>query len=207
MNKTYFDHRADNWDTPKRIMYAEYAEKFIRDNCPPERYKKLLEIGTGTGILSLLLSSSYENIFASDNSTGMLEKVDEKIKSDKIQNVKPILIDIEKNQIEPESYDLIFSTMVMHHIMDTKSFLNHLYKSLHKNGRIVMIDLMKEDGNFHSDNESVQHYGFTREELEKKCSETGFVNINFKHLYSMERLQKDNTTKDYPIFVLSADKN
>lgn len=201
-----FDDVAGNWDTPERIERAKKIAEVLTEKYKISSNMDLFEFGTGTGILSLMLSQYAKHITASDNSEGMLKVLKEKIDENGITNIKPLKLDIEKDLAFTEKYDIVFSTMVLHHIEDTASVAEKLYTITNEGGKIAIIDLMKEAGDFHNDNTGIKHYGFTNEELLEAFSKAGFRNISVNTLYTIKKNVKTGEIKEFPVFLMYGEK-
>ena len=126
----------------------------------------------------------------------MLEVLRKKVQKAEVKNVNPILGDIEDLDLGEERYDLIVSSMTLHHIRDPKGLFEKLFKSLKRGGYIAIADLKKEDGTFHIDNGGVYHFGFHREELKSFLREAGFEVVEI----SVVNVIRKNG-KEYPVLL------
>ena len=192
-----FDELAKIWDeAPYRVENAKKIGQAIVDNIPLNKDWKILDFGAGTGLLTFYIQPYVKTIDAVDISKGMLEKLQEKAKSANINTINPVFKDLEKDDLGDNEYDAIISSMTLHHIKDVSSFLKKLNKALKEGGYLAIADLEKEDGDFHSDNEGVYHFGFSKEELEKYYKEAGFKDFKF---LIVNKIEKNN--KEYPVFL------
>ncbi|RUM49405.1 MAG: methyltransferase [Hydrogenothermus sp.] len=192
-----FDELAKIWDeAPYRVENTKKIGQAIVENVPLSKNWKVLDFGVGTGLLTFYIQPYVKAIDAVDNSQGMLEKLKEKAESANVLTINPILKDLEKDDLGENEYDAIISSMTLHHIKDITSFLKKLYKTLKKGGYLAIADLEKEDGDFHSDNDGVYHFGFSKEELENYFKEAGFENFKF---LIVNKIEKNN--KEYPVFL------
>ncbi|RMA97866.1 class I SAM-dependent DNA methyltransferase [Hydrogenothermus marinus] len=197
-----FDELAKQWDEkPLRVENAKKIGQAILDNIPVSTDWNVMDFGAGTGLLTFYIQPFVKNIDAIDNSTGMLEVLKEKAEKANVKNINPVLKDLEKDDLGENKYELIISSMTLHHIKDIESFLKKLYKALKKDGYIAIADLEEEDGTFHSDNEGVHHFGFNKENLKKILEKVGFKDIN---ILTVNFINKNG--KDYPVFLAIARK-
>jgi 2-polyprenyl-3-methyl-5-hydroxy-6-metoxy-1,4-benzoquinol methylase len=97
-------------------------------------------------------------------------------------------------------FDAVISSMVMHHIPDTKALFERIRSLLNDGGRIAFADLYKEDGSFHDDNSGVHHFGFEPDSLKTLLEATGFTDIAFHTAYTFQK------AKEYPVFLMTARK-
>jgi hypothetical protein len=72
-------------------------------------------------------------------------------------------------------------------------------------GYLVVSDLDKEDGSFHTDGTTDVHKGFARRELYQQVEDAGFEDIGFLTVYTI-RKQVGGEEKAFPIFLMSARK-
>ena len=97
-----------------------------------------------------------------DNSQGMVDKFNEKAKELNYKNVKAIKHNINEQDLPKNEYDVIATSMTLHHIKDTNMFIRKCKESLKIGGYLCINDLENEDGTFHKkhNNDGVEHFGF-----------------------------------------------
>ena len=197
-----FDQLALEWDKEqKRVENARKIGEAIVSSVPLSEDMNVMDFGAGTGLLTLYIQPYVKHIDAVDNSEGMLSVLKEKIEKAGIENITPVKKDLEKEDFGEEKYDLIVSSMTMHHIKNLENFLKKLYRVLKKGGYIAVADLEKEDGTFHSDNEGVYHFGFDKNEIVSLFQKAGFKDISIK---TVNKIHKND--KDYGVFLIVAKK-
>ncbi len=194
-----FDKLASEWDlNPRRVESAKNTTSKIKELIDI-RGKDIIDYGSGSGLVAFDLFEEARSVVAMDNSIGMLQEIERKIQSGNIENIITLLHDIDHQDIEKEKFDIFVSAMTMHHIKDTKAFLQKAKNGLKKGGYIAISDLESEDGSFHSrGNEGVEHFGFDmkniRETFESIGMEVAFLDI-------IETISKE---KDFNIFLVVA---
>ena len=203
---TNFDERARDWDSdPKKVERALGVADAIRKAVPLSKNMKALEYGCGTGLLSFALQPELGEITLADTSTGMLDVLREKIDSAGVTNMHPLRLDLTSDPLPAERYDLTYSLMVLHHIQDVRSILSRFYDLLAPEGLLLVADLDKEDGSFHTDGSTDVHLGFDRDELRRMVEEAGFSDIVFSTAYKIQK-QIGNEEKTFPVFLMTAHK-
>jgi len=192
-----FDNLAKEWDlNPRRVKTTKATTNKVKSLINIKNFD-ICDFGAGTGLVTFNLFEDAKTITAVDNSKGMLDELNNKINNANIKNIKMINLDIEKESLQKNSYDLIVSAMTMHHIKDTTKFLNSLKSSLKKGGYIAISDLLSEDGTFHSrGNEGVHHLGFEKDKLIKLFEEVGFEIVDFS---VVEVIKKH---RDFEVFLI-----
>lgn len=126
-DKSSISHKGD------RNYLAEKFKKFIGFN------KNVLEVGCGTGQLSLYFSIGNNNrIFALDPTLESIKLGMKFSKKNKIENVKFINADILDDVFKDESFDFIWTNGVLHHTKNPKLAFEIISKYLRKDGYILV---------------------------------------------------------------------
>ena len=197
-----FDDRAEKWDSELRIKRAEHIANEIIKAIDLTKECTAMEFGCGTGLVSFNLVSKFKNITLIDTSYGMIEKLNSKIKQQNIKNMTALRIYINDNSDGLDKYDVIYTSMAMHHIADTGKTIEKLYDLLNENGCLCMIDLNQEDGSFHSDDKSFNgHNGFNQCELSKQLEKAGFKGIHSETIYNgIKKIEQREI--EYSLFLM-----
>ncbi len=107
----------------------------------------ILELGCGTGQLSLFLARGNRNIFGVDISNGSL-KLGEKFRSDNdIKNVYFMKMDVFDLKFKKNYFDFTISNGVLHHTKDARKAFNSLVE-VTKPGGLIVIGLYHKHGRF-----------------------------------------------------------
>ncbi|MGL5440042.1 MAG: class I SAM-dependent methyltransferase [Filifactoraceae bacterium] len=180
-----FDERALKWDDKYRVERAKLLSDILISKLPPANIDNVMEFGCGTGLFSCNLSDQFKNIYCIDTSEKMIEVLDEKLKTLNIFNVKTACRNLlEEDEASKSEYDLIFTSMALHHIVDIERILNIFYKLLNEGGKLAIIDLNKDNGEFHSNECDFEgHHGFEECEFKKLLEKIGFKNISIETIY------------------------
>ena len=203
---TNFDERAKDWDSdPDKVLRARVVADAIRKAVPLSNEMKALEYGCGTGLLSFALQSDLGEITLADTSQGMLDVLQEKITAAGVTNMQPVRLDLSSDPPPAEKYDLTYSLMTLHHIYDVETMLAKFRDLLVSNGYLLVADLDKEDGSFHTDGTTDVHLGFDRDKLQKLVEDAGFGNISFSTAYEIKK-KIGNEEKTFPVFLMTAQK-
>ena len=203
---TNFDERAKDWDSdPKKVERACVVADAIRKAIPLSSEVNALEYGCGTGLLSFALQEDLGQIALADTSQGMLTVLSDKIASAGVTNMHPVRLDLSTDPLPDEKYHITYSLMVLHHVPDAKGILGRFHDVLEPNGYLIIADLDKEDGSFHTDGTTDVHKGFGRTELQKWVEAAGFGNVRFSTVYEIKK-RIGNKEKVFPVFLMVAQK-
>ena len=205
--KRNFDQEAANWDqVPGRVKVAQdIAQSMIREiSLTPDM--DVLDFGCGTGLLTFALQPFVRSITGVDSSQGMLDVFKTKIKEQNLNNVKAEYIDLDKGDVLMGSYNLIVSSMTLHHIRNITPLLKQFYSILLPSGQLAIADLDLDDGQFHSNNEGVFHFGFNRKELQKMFINIGFIDIQHLTAAQVEKPVEGGPLRLFTMFLITGRK-
>ncbi len=223
-----FDSKARLWDG--NPVFQDRADKIaaaIQAAIPLNANMRALDYGCGTGMLSFPLKDTLGHITLKDSSAGMLEVLREKIAALGVSNMTVRQADLTSQPLsltpspfptergehqaslgngdETERYDLIYTSMVLHHIPDTAAILAAFHALLNPGGRLCVADLDQEDGSFHGLEVDV-HHGFAREELARLATAAGFTDIDFSTVFEIVKDTPEGGTRGFPAFLMVARK-
>jgi 2-polyprenyl-3-methyl-5-hydroxy-6-metoxy-1,4-benzoquinol methylase len=202
-----FDKEAEQWDSnPGRVKLAsDIAAAIIRD-FKLSKNMVTMDFGCGTGLLTLKIQPFVKIITGIDNSHGMLGVLQKKIDGLALANVYTQLVDFERGEHVNGLYDLIISSMVLHHISDTAALFKNWLNLLRPKGQICFADLDTEDGAFHGDNTGVHHLGFDRDKLKKLLVESGYCDVRDSTATIVIREIEGKPSREFPIFLITANR-
>jgi len=201
--KRNFDQEATNWDqVPGRVKVAEdIAQSMIREiTLTPDM--DVLDFGCGTGLLTFALQPFVNSITGVDSSRGMLDVFRKKIKEQNLKNVKAEFVDLEKGDVLRGSFHLIVSSMTLHHIKNITPLFKQFHSLLLPSGQLAVGDLEPDDGQFHSDNEGVFHFGFDRKELHQIFADNGFRDVRHLTAAQVEKPVEGGQIRLFEIFLI-----
>ncbi|MBN1864213.1 MAG: class I SAM-dependent methyltransferase, partial [Victivallales bacterium] len=141
------------------------------------------------------------SVVCADNSAAMLEEANRKIAERKIRNLSTESLDLEKDAPASGEYDLIFSSLTLHHVADASGLLAQLASMLKDGGWLALADLEEEDGSFHGDS-NVPHKGFSSNDVAAQLSKLGFCDITSRTVYGIPREHRN-----YPVFLIAGCKH
>lgn len=203
MVKNTFNTVAEGYDHPNLAFFPSSAQCFSQ-LLDIDEGNKILDIGTGTGYLSLKLAESHPEcqVTGIDLSNNMIERAKNKAKNANLANVDFKVMDMENLDFPDESFDYITSSFSLFFVNDMENLLAKLKKKLKKGGKIAACSFSENSFDplstiFYKDIES---YGVEIPSLswkristvEKKkglFNSVGFDNLDFHHSdlsYSLE---------------------
>jgi tRNA (cmo5U34)-methyltransferase len=195
----HFDQAAATWDlADRRVLLAHAVAQAIAARVPLTREQSVLDFGCGTGLVTLELAPRVGSITGADTSPAMLSTLAEKAHALGFP-VRTLELDSAGGKDLGGPYDLIVSSMTLHHVADVPALFRQFAGQLLPGGQVALADLDEEDGSFHEATVSIHHRGFPRERIRDWLGEAGFRDIQLETAAVTVR-----QGKDYPVFLATA---
>lgn len=137
--------------------------------------KNILDFGCGVGRLSLALSRHAKSVLGVDISTGHLEKAEEHMLSNNIENVNFKLIESQLSDILTEKFDAIISLIVLQHNRP------ELMKSMIKQ----LLSFLNDDGF------ALLHIPYYIPNYTKKTGTTHVMEMHFLPIFEIDKLAQE----------------
>jgi len=205
--KRDFDKVADTWDEdPIRIRLAEDIAGAISREIMLTSDMDVLDFGCGTGLLTLQLQAKVHSVTGVDSSTGMLSVLENKIARQNLANVRTLYCDLDRGDVLTDVYQLVTSSMTLHHIKEIGPLLAQFHKILSPSGHLCIADLDLDEGQFHSDNEGVFHDGFDRALLRQAFTEAGFDDVRDITAAEVTKPLPGGGTRKFSVFLMTGRK-
>ena len=204
-----FNREALQWDeNPRRRALAQAVAQAIIAAVKPAKTMRALEFGCGTGLVTLEVAPLVRSVSAIDTSSEMLAVLSQKIHNAPGATIETTCLDLSQSSDfttqHERSFELIYSSMTLHHIDDTSGFLDKISNLLSPGGVVALADLDHEDGSFHDDPLEKVHHGFDRTALAVQLQAAGLDHISFETIYTLEKVNSSGVTDSYPIFLVTA---
>jgi 2-polyprenyl-3-methyl-5-hydroxy-6-metoxy-1,4-benzoquinol methylase len=195
-----FDKAAGTWDEdPGRVALAKAVAEHILQRLGPMPDAEVLDFGCGTGLLSLAVHPHVRRVTGADSSAGMLGVLEQKVRSLGLESVRTYRLDDSHPLSEAGSFDLITSSMTLHHVRDLRALFRTFRSLLTPGGRVALADLDREDGTFHRPEiTDVFHLGFDRDDLRAQLLEAGFDGVEDVSAFVHHR-----NGREYPVFLIT----
>lgn len=195
-----FDAKASTWDdAPHRRERARVAADLIAARLPLGPETRVLDYGSGTGLLAEQLRDRVGSLVLAEPSAGMRQVLEAKIADGVLAGAEVLDIDLSASG-PPDDLrcDVIVSLMVVHHLRDIPAALARMRGVLDPGGHLCIIDLEEEDGSFHSAGFS-GHNGISRDLLSRALVSAGMSPPTFEHAFTMSK-----KGRDYELFLATS---
>ncbi len=202
-----FDEAAAQWDSnPGRVDLARAVGAAIARAIPLQPGWRVLDCGAGTGLLTLNLQPRVGSMLALDSSAGMLEKLAQKLAAAAITNVQTRHWDLEAKPFPEADFDLVVSSMTLHHLRNVPLVFSRLAHVLKPGGWLAVADLDTEDGSFHGQANDVFHHGFERAQIAEWLSNARLRWVSVRDAHSMSKPDSTGQMRSYGIFLAVGQK-
>ena len=149
-----FDAEAATWDSkPEVVLSSKLCLEAILAHSssffPRLSSADVLEVGCGTGLLTVPLAQHVGSVLALDTSQGMIGMLDAKVQQnglqDKVQAKVKLLEDPDDSVLDGKRFDVVFSHLVFHHVPDMAQLVKVMFGTLKQGGRVWISDF-EDDG-------------------------------------------------------------
>lgn len=201
-----YDDYAKTWDTDIRINRAKTIADQISVSIGSNKNYSAMEFGCGTGLVSFNLYDKFKSITLVDSSKGMIDILRSKINTYEVTNMVPYHLDISiKNSLDMK-FDVIYTSMVLHHIIDIEAIIKNFNQLLNKDGYLCIVDLNEDDGSFHMEYPEFDgHNGFSQDDLKSTLINHGFKDIESNTFFYDKKIIGDEKVS-YSLFLMTARK-
>lgn len=201
-----YNEAGQRWDADVyRVYRTQKVARALAVALRPRGDEHALEVGAGTGVVTMILAPKVAHVTALDPMPGMLGVLREKLARRPQLSVE-VAQGRAPEQIPDATYDLVYSVMLMHHIADVPAMLRGIAAHVKPGGRVAIADLDTEDGTFHEGAEGVLHRGFERAQFGAWLEQAGFAEPEVSDAFTVHRQDDAGAETRYPIFLAIASK-
>jgi tRNA (cmo5U34)-methyltransferase len=195
-----FDQIAGTWDADAaRVRLANAVGEAIARQVTLNRSMDLLDFGCGTGLLTLALQPLVGRVTGADTSQAMLDVLAGKLREGALGSATTLLLRPDDDYALSGTYDLIVSSMALHHVADLPALFARFRDHLRPGGWVALADLDREDGTFHPAGVTdVFHLGFDRQDLKGLLRAAGFDDLADSTAFVHPR-----DGRNYPVFLVT----
>jgi SAM-dependent methyltransferase len=199
-----FDDEAATWDGQSGHEERQVAvAEAIKQAVDLDARMRAVDVGGGTGRLSILLADLVGSVVVTDPSAGMVQVARERIEAAGLSDrLRAIQADLTVDRIDG-AYDMVWSSMAFHHVPDMEGLLRSVARLLVEGGRLSVADLDEDPhGAFHADKIDFDgHHGFDRHRLAEQLAHAGFGEIEFVDATTILK-----NGRDFSVFLCTAKK-
>lgn len=144
-----WDSRVDSWSeqVEASAAFARVLEVVLQ-RADPQPTDRCVDLGAGSGFLTLPLAAQVEHVVAVDVAPLMLNLLASRATTAGLRNVHTRVDDMTRAEFPPLSLSLVVSNYALHSVphQDKLVLLGHAFQWLAPGGRIVIADMMLGHG-------------------------------------------------------------
>ena len=134
-----YDLAAEDYDKKEKYLNSFEKGKFL-SLLPEIKDKKILDVGAGTGRVSLPLALAGAQVTALDVSEKILEVLKRKNKK-----IITVVGEAENLPFENESFDIVTAAFLVVHLKDPKIFFDEVYRVLKPDGLFLVSNINQKE--------------------------------------------------------------
>jgi ArsR family transcriptional regulator len=159
------------WEGLAAALAAGFAGKVVAD------------VGSGEGVLTLLLARFAREVVAVDQSPAMLREVKQEAKKAGLaERVRVEEGDLEALPLKDRSMDAVFLSQALHHAARPPAAVREAARVLRPDGLLIVLDLVQHEQEWVREKWADQWLGFQEDELKGWMSESGLTPLVFQRM-------------------------
>jgi ubiquinone/menaquinone biosynthesis C-methylase UbiE len=143
LTKDWDRHVAEAEELARRGGFQELRDAILR-RAGPRPADRVVDVGAGTGLLTLAFAKRVERVWAFDISPAMVEYLRAKAASAGFENVDAVVASALSLPLVDAAAELVVSNYCFHHLSDRdkRRALSEVHRVLVPGGRVVIGDMM-----------------------------------------------------------------
>lgn len=139
-----WDDRVDAWEEVAATETFRVLRQRILNAADPSPDDVAVDLGAGTGLLTIALARNVRHVVAIDISNAMLTRLRQHADEQRVTNLSYVEADLRSLPLEDESVTLAVSNYTFHHLTDADKelALAEVRRVLTPGGRLVICDMM-----------------------------------------------------------------
>ena len=206
MSQPYFAQVAEEWDKLRASMYSDEVRTAAIEHANLHPQDTAVDLGAGTGFLSIGLAPLVARLHVVDHSPEMLAEARENLSA--FENVEYHLADGNDIPLPDKSADAVLANMYLHHVTDPQAAIAEIVRVLRPGGHLVITDLDQHEYSFLKEEHFDVWMGFSRDLIRDWLKNAGLVNLLVEdtHQTCSSQSQVDGQPAEVGIFVATATK-
>jgi ubiquinone/menaquinone biosynthesis C-methylase UbiE/Fe2+ or Zn2+ uptake regulation protein len=179
----YFREHAAEWDRIRKLHVADAAvEGAIRTALSDQKFRSLLDLGTGTGRMLELFGPQIERGLGLDLSLDMLLLARDRLERAGLRHCSVRQGDIYDLPLADDSFDAVIIHQVLHFLDDGARAVHEAARALRPGGSLLIIDFAPHELEFLREQHAHRHLGFAPDTVSQWLAAAGLEPVVHKSL-------------------------
>ena len=184
----YFARNAARWDEIRSLYVAESdVEQAILKAAGPGPFKRLIDLGSGTGRMLTLLAPHVEQALGLDLSQQMLNIARNHVAEAGLERCELRHGDIFGTRLPDASADLVVVHQVLHYLADPASAVREAGRIVADPGKLIIVDFAPHGLEFLREQHQHRRLGFSDAEMKRWLGEAGFPSVQASALPPVQK--------------------
>jgi ArsR family transcriptional regulator len=179
----YFARNAARWDEIRSLYVSESdVEAAILAAAGPGPFRRLVDLGTGTGRMLTLLGPRAEQAVGLDQSQQMLNIARTHVSAGGLPRCELRHGDILSTRLAGESADVVVVHQVLHYLSDPASAVKEAARIVAPGGRLIIADFAQHRLEYLREQHQHRRLGFAEPEMARWLTEAGLGEVRVTSL-------------------------
>jgi ArsR family transcriptional regulator len=179
----YFARNAARWDEIRSLYVAESdVEQAILEAAGPGPFRRLIDLGSGTGRMLTLLAPRVEQALGLDLSQQMLNIARNHVAEAGLERCELRHGDIFGTRLPDASADLVVVHQVLHYLADPAAAVREAGRIVAGDGKLIIVDFAPHGLEFLREQHQHRRLGFSDAEMKRWLGEAGFPSVQVRAL-------------------------
>jgi ubiquinone/menaquinone biosynthesis C-methylase UbiE/DNA-binding transcriptional ArsR family regulator len=174
----YFARNAARWDEIRSLYVSDAdVETAILDAAGPGPFKRLVDLGSGTGRMLTLLGPRAQAALGLDLSQQMLNIARSHVAEAGLDRCELHHGDIFGTRLPGQSADLVVVHQVLHYLSDPAAAVREAARLVTEDGRLIIVDFAPHALEFLREQHQHRRLGFAEPEMARWLEEAGLSKV------------------------------
>src|ERR1700761_6263406 len=179
----YFARNAARWDEIRSLYVSDAdVEKAILAAAGPGPFRRLVDLGSGTGRMLTLLAPHAEAALGLDLSQQMLNLARNRVTEAGLAGCELRHGDIFATRLPDESADLVVVHQVLHYLADPAAAVKEAARIVAGGGRLIIADFAPHRLEFLREQHQHRRLGFAEPEMARWLADAGLKSVRVSAL-------------------------
>jgi ArsR family transcriptional regulator len=179
----YFAENAAQWDQIRSLYVSDAdVETEIVRAVGPQRFRRLVDLGSGTGRMLTLLAPQADQAVGLDLSQQMLNIARRNVAQAGLANVELRHGDIFDTRLPEGGADLVVVHQVLHYLGDPATAVKEAARIVSADGQLIIVDFAPHKLEFLREQHQHRRLGFSDEEMSRWLAEAGLPAVRLEAL-------------------------